>query len=82
MLGCKVCSHFADVLSLARDECSGQRVEASVMLYTLPPIIMEVENGMSPILVSFHFREMFHIYDYGRKGMSIPSRFWLTNQIK
>ena len=49
---------------------------------TLPPIIMEVENGMSPILVSFHFRVMFHFYDYGRKGMSIPSGFWLTNQIK
>ena len=32
---------------------------------------MEVENGMCPILVSFHldsFRVIFHFHDYGRKG--------------
>ena len=37
---------------------------------TLPPVIMDVANGMSAILVSSHLGTIFHLHDYGRKGKS------------
>ena len=51
-------------------------------LDTLPPMIMEVENGVPPILVSFHLVGNFPLkHDYGRKGKSKFEQmiFWKKN---
>ena len=49
---------------------------------TLPAIIMEVENGMSPILNFLTFRVIFHVHAYGRKGSSVLLKgFYVSNDI-
>ena len=44
---------------------------ATPELHTLPPIIMEVENGCISNIRVLSFRVMFHFHDYGRKGIYI-----------
>ena len=38
-----------------------------IYIYTLPPIIMEVENGCVSNIRFVSFRVIFHFHDYGRK---------------
>ena len=54
---------------MAVNKCCGGDVLDDFVLTLLPSIMFQCQNGMSPILVSFHCLGYFPLnHDYGRKG--------------